>query len=104
MIFYLTLPANQDAGTFVQFMDAEYFPAVHKGATRVGQVTELALLQGNTTSITHEFYLQVTGLMAGHEPRLKNEAVQKKFESFGVQLKPVGEFASVALWRKDANA
>jgi len=104
MIYHLTLPTDQDAETFVRFIEAEYFPAVHKGATRIGQVTELELLQGNTTSITHEFYLQVTGLMAGQAPRLKDAAVQQKFESFGVRLEPVGEYAPVALWRKDANS
>jgi len=43
IIYQIKLPNKQDAEAFVKFMDEEYFPAVHKGPTRVGQVTDLVL-------------------------------------------------------------
>jgi hypothetical protein len=53
IIYQIRLPRKQDAEAFVKFMREEYFPAVHKGATRVGKVTDLVLLQaepgGRTT-------------------------------------------------------
>jgi len=45
IIYQIRLPKRQDAEAFVKFMREEYFPAVHKGATRVGKVTDLVLLQ-----------------------------------------------------------
>ena len=59
IIYQIRLPKKQDAEAFVKFMREEYFPAVHKGATRVGKVTDLVLLQaqpeGRTTGC--EFFL-----------------------------------------------
>ena len=61
IIYQIRLPKKQDAEAFVKFMQEEYFPAVHKGPTRVGQVTDLVLLQakpeGRTTGC--EFFLHV---------------------------------------------
>ena len=45
IIYQIRLPKKQDAEASVKFMHEEYFPAVHKGATRVGKVTDLVLLQ-----------------------------------------------------------
>ena len=53
IIYQIRLPKKEDAEAFVKFMQEEYFPAVHKGPTRIGQVTDLVLLQaepeGRTT-------------------------------------------------------
>jgi len=53
IIYQIKLPKKQDAEAFVTFMRDEYFPAVEKGPTRVGQVTDLVLMQeqpqGSTT-------------------------------------------------------
>ena len=46
IIYQIKLPKKQDSDAFVRFMRQEYFPAIHKvGATRVGQVINLVLLQ-----------------------------------------------------------
>ena len=45
IIYQIKLPKTQDAEAFVTFMNKEYFPAVHKGPSRVGQVIDLRLLQ-----------------------------------------------------------
>ena len=97
LIYRITLPADQDPKAFVRFMKADYFPAVPKGSTRIGQVVEMVLLQGDTTSITHEFFLHVSGLMS--DPRVQDQAVQQKLASFGVRLERVGDFAPAAVWR-----
>ena len=45
IVYQIRLPKKQDAEAFVKFMLEEYFPAVHKGPTRIGQVTDLMLLR-----------------------------------------------------------
>jgi hypothetical protein len=61
IIYQIRLPKKKDAEAFVKFMNEEYLPAIHKGATRVGQVTDLVLLQaeseGGTTGC--EFFWHV---------------------------------------------
>jgi hypothetical protein len=96
IIYQIKLPKKQDPGAFVNFMQQEYFPAVHKGPTRVGQVTQLALLQGDTA---HEFFWHVgwSGLSSG-EPRLDDKKVASKFKSFGPNIKRIGFFREVAAW------
>ncbi len=103
LIYHLQLPAHQDPKAFVKFMQAEYFPAIYKGLSRIGQVKGLVLLQGNTTSITHEFFWHVEGQMVG-DPRVENEAVQRKFESFNAQLELVGNYVQAVTWRSGAQA
>jgi hypothetical protein len=52
MITYqIRLPKKQDAEALVKFMHEEYFPAVHKGPTRVGKVTHLVLLQAEPEGV-----------------------------------------------------
>jgi hypothetical protein len=50
--YQIRLPKRQDAEAFVKFMREEYFPAVHKGLTRVGKVTDLVLLQAEAVGRT----------------------------------------------------
>jgi hypothetical protein len=103
LIYHFQLPAHQDAKAFVKFMKAEYFPAIFKGAARVGPVTEMTLFQGDTTSITHDFFWHLGGLVSGH-PRVEDDAVQRKFESFNVKLELAGDYEPVVTWREDGQA
>lgn len=61
IIYQVKLPNTQDAEVFVKFMNDEYFSSVQKGPTRVGQVSDLALLQeepeGKTTGCIFCMYL-----------------------------------------------
>jgi hypothetical protein len=104
IIHQLTLPEDQDAEAFVAFMQDEYFPAVHKGPTRVGQVIGLALLRG--VSATHErtrtFYLLVNfdGLATG-DVRIDDAEVQDKLASFRVRGERLGAYDEVAVWRAE---
>lgn len=100
LIYRITLPKNQDAEEFATFMRKEYFPAVHKGATRIGKVTGLVLLAPSATNATRDFLLQVgwSGLSSGG-PHVDDEATQKKFDAFGVKMVAIGSFATVAAWR-----
>jgi hypothetical protein len=104
IIYQIKLPAKQDAATFAAFMKDEYFPAVHKGPTRVGQVVDLALLQGRaeTNAPNHEFFLQAgyNGLATG-DIRIDDEAVAAKFKGFGAKLKRLGFFKEIAAWNED---
>lgn len=49
-IYQITIPERMIAENFVAFMRDEFFPAIHKGPTRVGEVTSLALWQNNNTN------------------------------------------------------
>jgi hypothetical protein len=85
----IELPEEKDAAAFAEFMRDEYIPAVHKGPTRVGQVRELELLQGNTTETSHRFLWLVrwSGLEQGGGTRIDDDAVVRKFEGFGARMK-----------------
>jgi hypothetical protein len=97
-------PSTIDA--FEEFMRNEYFPAVFKGPTRVGQVTGLALLRGveETHERTNTFLMQVSfdGLASGGA-RVDDEEIQRKFDSFGARLERLGAYATVAVWSEEAE-
>ena len=101
IIYQISLPQKQDAEAFVTFMREEYFPAVHKGATRTGQVTNLVLLQEEPAGATKgcEFFWHVgwDGLAMGGA-RVDAEPVIRKFESFKASIKRLGSYAQVAAW------
>ena len=65
------------------FMREEYFPAVHKGLTRVGQVTDLRLLERENEfegdNLEHDFFWHVgwSGQPTG-EVAIDDEAVVRK--------------------------
>ena len=102
IIYQIKLPKKQDADAFVKFMQEEYLPAVHHGPSRIGQVTDLKLLQGrtDTNESTHEFFLQAgwSGLSSGNVV-FGDEELQNKFKAFGAQLKRVGFYKEVASWQ-----
>ena len=109
IIYQIRLPKKQDAEAFVTFMREEYFPAVHKGATRVGQVTDLMLLQHENEvegdDVEHEFFWHVgfSGLRSG-KAHVDDEKVTRKFESFKADVKRIGSHREVAAWHKGDEA
>jgi len=95
LIYQIKLPKKQDPDAFAKFMREEYLPAVHKGPTRVGQVTKLTLLKG--VAPTQGFFLHVgwSGL-PGHEGiRIDDDAVQQKFDQLGARFQFLGTFEEV---------
>ncbi len=104
IIYQIKLPAKQDAEAFTAFMKDEYFPAIPKGPTRVGQVLDLSLLQGraDTGAATHEFFLLVGfGGLSSADIRIDDDAVESKFKKFGAKLKRLGFFKEVNAWKED---
>ena len=103
IIYQIRLPKKQDAEAFVKFMREEYFPAVHKGPTRVGQVTDLVLLQeepeGRTTGCEFFWHVGWSGLPDG-EFQVDDEEVARKLQSFKVRTKRLGFYSEVADWHK----
>lgn len=103
IIYEITLPKKQDVEAFTKFMQKEYFPAVFKGPTRIGQVTDLVLLQGlketDGKDMEHHFFWQVgwSGL-PGANAHLEDEdkEVEGKFKSFKASIKRIGMFKEVA--------
>jgi hypothetical protein len=95
---------TQDAEVFVKFMHDEYFPSVHNGPTRVGQVSDLALLQeepeGKTPGCSFFLHVAWSGLRSGGI-RIDDEAVPKKFESFKARIKRLGAYAEAAAWHHE---
>jgi hypothetical protein len=104
IIYQIRLPKRQDAEAFVKFMREEYFPAVHKGATRVGKVTDLVLLQaeakGRTKGCDFFWHAGWSGLATG-DVRLDDETVAAKLESFKARIKHLGFYSEVAVWTKN---
>jgi len=105
----ITLPEQQDAVAFEEFMRDKYLPAVHMGSTRVGAVTGLELLGGvsGTHERTHTFLLRVSfnGLAQGGDAWVDDEEVQRQFGSFGPRVERLGvAFDEVAVWPQDAQA
>jgi hypothetical protein len=105
IIYQVTLPPRMISESFIDFMRDEYFPAVHKGPTRVGQVTGLLLLRGmaETEEGTNTFLMHVS--YSGLAPRdisVDNKEVKKKFEAlYGEHVKRLGNYHEVAAWSED---
>lgn len=98
IVYQIDLPKAKDADAFATFVKDEYFPSIHKGPTRVGQVTSL-LLQSKDGNGKHQFIWQVgwSGL-PDRDPHADDDNVQKKFESFGAKLNRLGTYDAVASW------
>lgn len=99
IVYDIRLPKAQSAAAFGKFMRDEYFPAVHKGATRVGQVTELRLLRCEPTPTQHKFLWLVgwSGLSQGG-PRVDDERVNRKLERSGAKVKRLDAWEEIASW------
>jgi hypothetical protein len=102
IIYQIKLPPRMIAETFVEFMQEEYFPAVHKGPTRVGQVTRLTLLRSGaeTDEEINTFFMHVS--YSGLAPRdisVDDKEVKLKFETlYAKHVKRLGTYFKVADW------
>jgi hypothetical protein len=107
-VYQITLPKDQDLEAFVTFMREEYLPGVYKGPTRVGEVTDLVLLQSEekTRAAGHNFILQVgwEGLPIGGGLRINQEEVKSKFDSFKARVKLLGSYYEAAAWHMESPA
>ena len=104
LIYEIRLPKEKDPAAFGAFMQDEYFPAVHKGPTRVGQVTELLLLRREGTRAAHRFLWLVgwSGIVPSSDwyPRADDEAVGSQLsDTFGATVKRLDAWQEVAHWR-----
>jgi hypothetical protein len=97
LIYKIQLSKETDAEAFVTFMSEEYIPAVNKNASRIGQVTDLVLLQADTTGDTGQFLWYLDGILM--YPRIDSN-VENKFNSFGATLELLGDYREVAAWHK----
>jgi hypothetical protein len=93
----IELPEGKDVAAFEEFMRDEYIPAIHKGPTRVGQVAEVELLRGETSETSQRFLWLVRwkGFQQG-DARIDDEAVGRKFEEFGAEMKQRAPWEEVA--------
>src|SRR4030095_3216206 len=103
IIYQIRVPKKQDVEAFVKFVREESFPAVHKGATRVGKVTDVVLLQaepeGRTTGCnSFGTWVGLAWRRAG--VRLDDETVAGKLESFKARIKRLGFYSEVAAWHE----
>jgi hypothetical protein len=106
IIYQISLPEAQDADAFEAFMKDRYFPAVHKGPTRVGQVTSLALWRGlaGTHELNHTFFVHMGYAgMADGRMNVDDDEVQAEFDAFGAALNRLGAFDRRAAWPKEGN-
>lgn len=95
LIVKIKLPKSADAQTFVSFMRDEYLPAVDRDPKRNGQISDVRLIQGQTTENTHEFLLYAEGIISGQVP-LSDKTVEQKFETFHPRIKTMGFYREVA--------
>lgn len=101
LIYSLTVPLTADVPKFIEFIEKEYFSAVHWGPTRVGQILGLKLLSNreapDEAADVHSFFLLVdwSGLAMG-QIRLDGDAVTETLEKFGGLLTRLGAFDEVA--------
>jgi hypothetical protein len=104
VVLEVKLPKNKNPETFAAFMRDEYMAAVHKGPTRLGQVTSIALSQRRNHHAGDDFersFLMIAGwdgVELDHLPRVDGEDVNAKLESFKLKVKPLGEFNDIAGW------
>jgi len=106
IIYQISLPKKEDAEPFVTFMRDEYFPAIHKEATRAGQVTSLELLQQEFAQESEncEFFWHIgwNGIPNGVVSVDSPEA-SRKLESFNASIKRLGSFVETAVWQGNGS-
>jgi hypothetical protein len=108
IIYQINLPKQQNTEAFVKFMREEYFPAVHKGQTRIGQVTDLVLLERQNAfqgdDVRHEFYWHVgwSGFPDGNA-HVDDQEVTRKLETFKAEVKRIGSYEEVAVWQNQTT-
>ena len=103
IIYQITLPKKKSTKAFVKFMREEYFPAVRKEPTRVGQVTDLVLLKRQNAfegdDVENEFFWHVgwSGVPAG-TAHVDDEKIAHKLAAFKAEIKRIGSYEEVAVW------
>jgi hypothetical protein len=108
LIYQIRLPDKKHAEAFGAFMREHYFRALQKGPTRVGQITELVLLERDSDFDREDpgqtFFLQVgwSGLPQG-DPRVDDEEVERKLLAFKAEVSRLGAFSEVAGWHNGAS-
>lgn len=101
ILFQATLPEDQDGDAFEAFLRDRYLPAVHRGPTRVGQVTGLTLWRGvaGTHAPTSTFILvmRYAGMVDGRL-RVDDDSVASELDAFGAPLERLGAFTESSSW------
>lgn len=104
ILYKITIPETLDQSQFIEFLKERYFPAVHRGPTRVGQITGLHFLHAEANTDGESlFYLLIDfdGL-AGGQLRVDDDSAQQELEKFGAVLTHVGVFDEIDVWREKA--
>jgi hypothetical protein len=97
----IKLPLCENRDAFETFMRSDYLPAVHKGPTRIGQVTYLAVVRAETEEDGFFLHIGWMGMDVSDKiPRIDDENVQRRFESFGAAVSRVGHYTNVATWQR----
>jgi hypothetical protein len=103
IIYRIRLPRERDAKSFATFMRDEYFPAIHKGSTRIGQVTSLTLESRDDTQdgSEHEFFLRIgwSGLPTVHLSFDDDGGIERRFTAFGAVLLYLGTYEKIVTWK-----
>lgn len=108
IIYQITIPKKENIEVFVKFMNEEYSPAVHKGQTRVGQVTYLILLERENEfegdNVRNEFLWHVgwSGQPTG-EVHIDDPEKVRRFEAFKAEVKRLGSYEEVAVRREQIS-
>jgi|SRR5215217_3550572 len=98
IVHQLTLPAGADPEAFETFMRERYFPAVHRGPTRVGLIEDLALWRDSRTDPERTTFLLVCdfdGAAGDRMPRLDDDAVAEAFDAFRPTVTFLGTYHEV---------
>jgi hypothetical protein len=97
-IYSIKIPGQQNPDEFETFLREEYLPAIHKQATRKGQVTGFALLRSNSEET--EFLWLVSDLIEG-TPQMNDDSVNRKFDSLGATIDVLGRYLTVEKWQEE---
>jgi len=96
LIFKIKTPKKIDSEAFVKFLTEEYLPAVHRGPTRVGQITGLVLLQATPPGDGLYLNVEWSGLPRTDLP-IDDPKAKEKFAEFGAKLKFSGSYDEVRI-------
>jgi len=102
-IYQIEIQKPEDAEAFVTFMREEYIPAVEKQQAG-GRVTGVMLLQGGNMGTSHMFFLHIRADHHPTVPRVHDQELQHKFDSFGASVKNMGDWIPVVPWPEDRPA
>lgn len=83
VLYKLSCPTDFKEEDFTTFMKDEVFPAVHRGPTRVGHVTELSLLQDHQSK-AFVWAIEYSGFSEGADHAAA--AGLQKLKSRGVEV------------------